>query len=58
MLEEEDEEERAPRSPELLRGEIARLRADMQRAASELRFEEAARLRDQLRRLDKLELRG
>ena len=57
-LEEDDEEERAPRSPELLRGEIARLRADMQRAASELRFEEAARLRDQLRRLEKLELRG
>jgi excinuclease ABC subunit B len=52
----EDEEEREAKTPELLRGEIAQLRADMQRAASELRFEEAARLRDKLRRLEKIEL--
>jgi len=39
-----------------LRGEIARLRDDMHRAAAELRFEEAASLRDRLRRLEKLEL--
>ncbi len=39
-----------------LRGELARLRDDMLRAASELRFEEAARLRDRVRQLEKLEL--
>ncbi|HEX6886135.1 MAG TPA: excinuclease ABC subunit UvrB [Planctomycetota bacterium] len=41
---------------ERLRGEVARLRDDMLRAASELRFEEAARLRDRLRKLERLEL--
>jgi excinuclease ABC subunit B len=39
-----------------LAGEIERLRADMALAASELRFEEAARLRDRLRALEELEL--
>jgi len=57
VLDEEDEAEaREARDPGLLRGEIAKLREEMQRAASELRFEEAARLRDRLRRLEKLEL--
>jgi excinuclease ABC subunit B len=37
-------------------GEIERLRADMSLAAGELRFEEAARLRDRLRALEALEL--
>ena len=36
--------------------ELARLRDDMLRAATELRFEEAARLRDRIRKLEKLEL--
>jgi len=44
-------------SVERLRGEIERLRADMLRAASELRFEEAATLRDRLNELEALELR-
>ncbi len=39
-----------------LAGEIERLRADMALAAGELRFEEAARLRDRLRALEALEL--
>ncbi len=39
-----------------LRAEVARVRADMQRAAEELAFEEAARLRDRLRELEALEL--
>ena len=43
-------------SPEKLRGEIAKLSADMRRAAGELRFEEAARMRDRLRELEQLEL--
>ncbi len=43
-------------SPERLRGEIAKLRDDMLHAAGELRFEEAATLRDRLRTLEALEL--
>jgi excinuclease ABC subunit B len=43
-------------SPEELRGELARLRDDMLRAAAELRFEEAATLRDRLKQLEELEL--
>ena len=39
-----------------LRAEIARVQADMERAAEELAFEEAARLRDRLRELQALEL--
>jgi excinuclease ABC subunit B len=39
-----------------LRGEIARLRDEMLHAASELRFEEAAKMRDRLKQLEKLEL--
>jgi len=39
-----------------LRGELARLRADMLRAAEELAFEEAAALRDRIRVLERLEL--
>ena len=38
-------------------GEIARTRADMLVAAGELRFEEAAALRDRLKELEALELR-
>jgi excinuclease ABC subunit B len=55
---ERDEElpEEAGWDVDKLRGELARLRDDMLRAASELRFEEAARLRDRLKRLEKLEL--
>jgi excinuclease ABC subunit B len=41
---------------EKLRGEIARIRADMLMAANELRFEEAAQLRDRLNELESLEL--
>ena len=41
---------------ERLRGELARLRADMQLAANELRFEEAAQMRDRVRELEALEL--
>jgi len=52
-----DEDEAAEaRDPDALRGELAQLRADMLRAATELRFEEAARLRDRLKKLEKLEL--
>jgi excinuclease ABC subunit B len=43
-------------SPGKLAGEIARLRDEMRHAAEELRFEEAARLRDRLRTLERLEL--
>ena len=39
-----------------LRGEIARLSDEMRHAAEELRFEEAARLRDRVKELEKLEL--
>jgi excinuclease ABC subunit B len=39
-----------------LRGEIERVRADMLLAANELRFEEAAQLRDRLEELQELEL--
>ncbi len=39
-----------------LRGEIARVRADMLLAAGELRFEEATALRDRLKELEALEL--
>jgi excinuclease ABC subunit B len=55
-------DERKPRdeaetwSNERLRGEVLRLREDMLRAASELRFEEAAKLRDRLSTLERLEL--
>jgi excinuclease ABC subunit B len=43
-------------SLERLRGEQAKLRDEMARAAAELRFEEAAALRDQLRELERAEL--
>jgi excinuclease ABC subunit B len=43
-------------SPEKLRGEILKLREDMLHAAEELRFEDAARLRDRVRELETLEL--
>jgi excinuclease ABC subunit B len=39
-----------------LRGELAKLRADMHHAAEELRYEDAARLRDRVRELERLEL--
>ena len=54
--EDEDVAEAAAWDADALRGELARLRDDMLRAAGELRFEEAARLRDRLKRLEKLEL--
>jgi len=41
---------------ERLRGEIARVREDMLHAATELRFEDAAKLRDRLKELEELEL--
>ena len=44
-------------TPARLRGELVRLRADMLRAAGELDFEEAARLRDRLKQLEALELK-
>ena len=50
------EEEARSWSSERLAGEIERLRADMLLAANELRFEEAARLRDRVKRLEELEL--
>jgi len=53
---EEDAPEEAAWDADRLRGELARLRDDMLRAASELRFEEAARLRDRIKRLESLEL--
>jgi len=43
--------------PERLRAEIEKTRADMLRAAGELFFEQAARLRDRLKELEQLELR-
>ena len=43
-------------SVERLRGEIVKVREDMLRAAEELRFEEAATLRDRLEELERLEL--
>ena len=41
---------------ERLRGEIARIREDMLHAATQLRFEDAAKLRDRLKELEELEL--
>jgi excinuclease ABC subunit B len=41
---------------ERLRGEIAKLRDEMLHAASEMRFEEAAKLRDRVQQLERLEL--
>jgi len=41
---------------ERLRGEIAKLHDEMRHAADELRFEEAARMRDRLRLLERMEL--
>jgi excinuclease ABC subunit B len=43
--------------PARLRGEIARVRADMLLAAGELRFEDAAKLRDRLDELQGIELK-
>ena len=39
-----------------LRGELARLRDEMRQAATELRFEEAATMRDRVKQLEELEL--
>ncbi len=50
------EDEALSWTPKKLRGEIEKLRADMLLAAEELRFEEAARMRDQLNRLEGIEL--
>jgi excinuclease ABC subunit B len=43
--------------PAKLRGEIAKVRADMLTASRELRFEDAARMRDQLKELEDIELK-
>jgi excinuclease ABC subunit B len=43
-------------SPQKLRGEILKLREEMLHAAAELRFEDAARLRDRVKQLEALEL--
>ena len=43
-------------TPDKLRGEIAKLSDEMRHAASELRFEEAAKLRDRVAELERLEL--
>ncbi len=51
-----EEDSAASWKPARLRAEIARLRADMLRAASELNFEEAATMRDRLKELEALEL--
>ncbi|HKX45191.1 MAG TPA: excinuclease ABC subunit UvrB [Planctomycetota bacterium] len=45
-----------PWTPETLRAELERLRGQMYQAAAELRFEEAAKLRDQVKRLEQLDL--
>jgi excinuclease ABC subunit B len=50
------EDEGAYQSPERLEEIIKNLTARMKKAAAELEFEEAARLRDQIRRLEKREL--
>src|SRR5262249_12424476 len=42
--------------PARLRGEIEKLRADMLHAASEMRFEDAAKSRDRLKELEAIEL--
>jgi excinuclease ABC subunit B len=42
--------------PARLRGELEKLRADMLHAATEMRFEDAAKLRDRLKRLEQIEL--
>ena len=44
-------------SPDRLRGELAKLRDEMLHAAEELRFEDAAKLRDRVKQLEQLELR-
>jgi excinuclease ABC subunit B len=43
--------------PARLRGEMAKIRADMMQASTELRFEDAARLRDRLKELETIELK-
>ncbi|MBX6764472.1 MAG: excinuclease ABC subunit UvrB [Rubrobacteraceae bacterium] len=43
----------APRDPDELRDLIARLQAEMMEAAEELRFEQAAELRDEIRELER-----
>jgi outer membrane biosynthesis protein TonB len=43
-------------TPRVRRGELAKLAEDMRHAAEELRFEDAARLRDRLVELERLEL--
>jgi excinuclease ABC subunit B len=49
-------EEAAGWSADRLRGELLKLREDMLQAANELRFEEAASLRDRIRELERVEL--
>ena len=43
-------------APDRLRGEIAKLSDEMRHAAQELRFEDAAKLRDRIKQLEELEL--
>ncbi|MEX1026294.1 MAG: excinuclease ABC subunit UvrB [Planctomycetota bacterium] len=56
VLPDEQLGEAAAWTPEKLRGEIAKLQDEMRHAATELRFEEAAKLRDRIGELEKLEL--
>jgi len=49
-------EEASTWEPQRLRGELVKLREEMSHAARELRFEEAATLRDRIRELERLEL--
>jgi excinuclease ABC subunit B len=49
-------EETADWDSSRIRGELARLRADMKMAADELRYEDAAKMRDRIRELEVLEL--
>ncbi len=51
------EEESAYRSPEEVDREVERLRRKMLEAAADLEFEEAARLRDEIRALQELEMK-
>lgn len=53
----EDTKPRVPLRGEALKVEIARLRASMAEASANLKFEEAGRLRDEVFRLEALELR-
>ena len=48
----DDEEMEIPETPDLIEAKIEKLREQMREAAGDLRFEEAAKLRDEIRRLE------